>query len=252
MENQDLVNIFTHFSKEISEQISNAISAAGKTLSGIFEGFAEACEKLPLLTKKVIVELHSSGWYAYWVWEWGMSEVFELHEKILNGDVASIDDFMCSYINDSMERIQQILFERFPDRFRILKFAFDAHVRGEYALSIPVFLAQAEGMSVDILGKRLFSTENGAPKTLSVVSGIELDEIDDFFLDPLKTVGPINACEKDKDKFLVNFNRHEVLHGVTTDYDSGVNSYKAIALLKYLSGFVYDVAKNKRVRISNQ
>jgi hypothetical protein len=176
-----------------------------------------------------------------------MSEVIELHDKISTGDVASIDLFMCSYINDSMERIEQILSERFPARFRILKFAFDAHIRGEYALSIPVFLAQAEGISVDILGERFFSTVKGSPKTLSAVSTIALDEMDCFFLDPLKTVGPINASEKDKDKFLVNFNRHEILHGVTTNYDIEVNSCKAIALLKYLSGFVYDVAKNDKV-----
>lgn len=223
----------------ISAQFSNINKVISENLSSVVTGIREAFQKLPTLTKDVVLGLHASGWYAYWPWELGVSDVVELHDKITSGDFEYVDEFMCEYVNNAMPEIHKTIKLNFPERYRILKYAFDAHNRGEYALSIPVFLSQAEGISVDVLGKRLFSAKKGIPITSSVVSAIELDEMDSSFLEPLKTTGPINATESDKGKFIAWFNRHEVLHGVSTDYDTKINSYKSISLLHYLSGFVY-------------
>jgi hypothetical protein len=99
-------------------------------------------------------------------------------------------------------------------------------------------------------GTRFFSTKDKKPKTHFCVSRFVLDGLDKNFLEHLKEVSPLNVREDEINNFDVRFNRHEVLHGSSTDYDTEINSLKSIALLDFFSGFIYRV-KNDSVTDKN-
>jgi len=46
---------------------------------------------------------------------------------------------------------------------------------------------------------------------------------------------PISASQNERDDKFNELNRHQVLHGESTSYDSEINSLKAISLINYLA-----------------
>jgi hypothetical protein len=134
----------------------------------------DAYEKIPVLTKTVILKLHSLGWYSYWLWEWSGKDVLKINEMAVADNVAGIDQFMCEYIGSNIDSIQERLSSRYPARYRILESAFDAHREAKYALSIPVFLAQVEGLCVELFyfAIKLILLIHGQLVKLSIASGL--------------------------------------------------------------------------------
>ena len=47
--------------------------------------------------------------------------------------------------------------------------------------------------------------------------------------------------EQDIHKFNCHLNRHEILHGINTNYGIEINSLKVISLLKYISDLLTDL-----------
>jgi hypothetical protein len=60
---------------------------------------------------------------------------------------------MIEHYRATLNEIQKEAEDEFPNRRIILKKAFNAHRHGDYELSIPVMLAQADGIGEEIFGK---------------------------------------------------------------------------------------------------
>lgn len=128
----------------------------------------------------------------------------------------------------------------------ILRAAFGAHRRGEFELSVPVFLAQSDGVCLDLTGYHFFMRDRATqkPKSSVYVAARVGNEVSSAMLSPLTCVLPINAATKEREKTLQDkgltdwreLNRHMVLHGESLDYGTQVNSLKAISLINYFVG----------------
>lgn len=133
----------------------------------------------------------------------------------------------------------------FAARRRLLEMAREAHVRKEYALAIPIFLAQADGIAIDVFGDELYKVRRR--RRVREDFPPEFDFSFTFWTvvaDLLsRTVGlktPVPAG---------TFTRHVVLHGRSVDYDTPENSAKAILLLWYLQ-FMVEEEEKARVQAS--
>ncbi|GAH80009.1 unnamed protein product, partial [marine sediment metagenome] len=62
------------------------------------------------------------------------------------GNIDKVNQFMDIEITKMLNEIKEKLIARFPNRKDALESAFKAHRNEDYFLSIPVFLAQTEGM----------------------------------------------------------------------------------------------------------
>lgn len=179
-------------------------------------------------------------------------------------DFRSYEDlaFVADGITDDVER-QQIIEEAYAECYRelfpylsstILKkfplrsFAISpaaaAHVRGEYALSVPVFLSQAEGILRDVTASELFS-ERQSPVTKFAQQQRALIPVDDHWLNlsddavwaQLSGDLPIGWGPGLRRKNgYSGINRNTTLHGIDLNYASETNSLKAFSLLCHVAG----------------
>ena len=142
---------------------------------------------------------------------------------------------MTDLFREKLSSIECELVGLYPNRRQLLTEGFEAHRRGDYGLSILMFLAQADGISHDNLKKPVF-LKAGRDSLISVPTPQERDEILASFL-PLFREGhlPLWVSEKHRDGSFRGFNRHMVMHGESLDYNTEENSLKAISFLSWLA-----------------
>ncbi|HKV46332.1 MAG TPA: helix-turn-helix domain-containing protein [bacterium] len=133
----------------------------------------------------------------------------------------------------------------FAARRRLLEMAREAHLRKEYALAIPVFLAQADGIAIDVFGDELYK-----PRTRRRVRD-DLPAEFDFSLTFWTVVMDVLSRSVGLKRPVRpgTCTRHVVLHGRSLDYDTLENSAKAILLLCYLR-FVVEGEEKARAQAS--
>lgn len=132
----------------------------------------------------------------------------------------------------------------FPARAFAIAPAGAAHERGEYALSVPVFFSQAEGILRDITFSELFS-ERISPiskyarqqRALIPTGEHWLNLSDDAIWAQLSGDLPIGWGQKLRiDNSYTGLNRNTTLHGIDINYASEINSLKAFSLLCHIAG----------------
>lgn len=182
-------------------------------------------------------QLLQQGWYLpFHVNEATMNS---LVNDINNGNATSAEQYiMDTFDQGSLVELEKLT-TRFPTRAKAIIAAFDAHRRGEYYLSIPVFFAQTEGICKEIIGIPFFSVKKGKPITTSWASAREQDDYVNLLLKPLIEVGESRRIQEMGKPS--GANRHDVLHGDSLDYGTKVNSYKAFSLLTYIGGTIYEL-----------
>jgi len=127
------------------------------------------------------------------------------------------------------------------DRVSLIEKAIDHHLAGAYEASIPIILAQIDGMSRDLTGQSFFSKANSDPyiddKTLA---GMEenLPVVRSVFSEDLKESGSFGYVS-----------RHGVLHGRDLGYATRVNSTKTIVLVAALAEYFPRVADDAGARL---
>lgn len=200
-----------------------------KALAPLFESIAQSVESLPPKTQTALMTLANNGWYI----DPGLSipAIFRIAEAFTPEDVSEANDAMCGYSDNHLDQIEQRLSDQVPERARLLSAAFGAHRRGEYILSIPVLLAQADGICHKITGVQLYSR-------IKLASFLEKQGMSPFvrsMLSPITEPAPISANENERAEMIDIFNRHSILHGESTDYDNKLNSCRAISLVAYVA-----------------
>jgi len=199
-----------------------------------FHKILEINEKLPALTRDIGASLAKRGWYLSL--EMSLPSLNELLKLLSTGDTEQVERFMETYYSEQIPQIQKDLEKKLPGRAQLMASAFAAHRREEYNLSVPVFLAQADGICIQMIGKTLFSTSNGKPRTAQFVENMATyDTIMAALLEPLRISTPISASTKELDSIDSILNRHAILHGISTAYGTLSNSLKAISLVHYLA-----------------
>lgn len=156
-----------------------------------------------------------------------------------------IEENFSNYYRDNMDWLGRVVVESISDRAFAIGPALSAHSRGEYVLSIPVFLSQAEGILRDMTSAELFTrAQNVSGFAQAKRTAIKLDDTwlsfsDDSFWAQLSGDLPIGWGPKQRtDNKYTGFNRNTTLHGIDKDYATEINSLKAFSLLCHITGLL--------------
>jgi hypothetical protein len=228
------------FLESLNKNAQTMFTAVNRAMENAREAmaiFVHSIQEIPESTKL----LAENGWYM--PFDFHPVIVNRMAENIREGNVELADIEMVRFLDEELSNIQKHIIERFPKREKAIVGAMEAHKKGEYYLSIPVFFAQIEGICKELVGIRFFKIRKDDPKTSLWVSNFESDSILRLLLEPLITIGPIRSTQDENNP--LGINRHDVLHGDCTDYgDTKLNSYKVLSLLNYVSDTVYEAKKH--------
>jgi hypothetical protein len=125
--------------------------------------------------------LASRGWYIDG--ELPSNIAKPIIESVTHNAESSIDSYFVNHFSQQIDKIQENLCSNFPSRAKALNEAFAAHRAAQYFLSIPVFLAQADGICAEKLGGKLFYKQDDVAKYLK---GLHLDAWLDVYLSVLQ------------------------------------------------------------------
>ncbi|NOY43103.1 MAG: hypothetical protein GXP26_14885 [Planctomycetes bacterium] len=160
------------------------------------------------------------------------------------GHEADIEAFMVDHVRSTLTEIENSAFTAWPNRKPILEDAFSAHRSGQYSLSIPCLLAQADGMAFDILDAFAFTNHSGnisaktrqlidsdipSYSTMSSYVGILLEDA------AMRDRTGVRDEKRDLGAPMSPLNRHGVMHGIDTDYPNEANSLRVVSLIGLLA-----------------
>ena len=152
----------------------------------------------------------------------------------VNQQPMIVDEIMTTYVRDRISEIENELITRHDSRGQLIVEAFQAHRMGWYGLSIPAFMIQSDGICYDLLGSNLF-VSHGRRDILSAFDADPLTSsitlIQHLLDDPI----PLWMTARQRAQDFDELNRHLVLHGISTTYNTEVFSLKAMAFLSWLS-----------------
>ena len=200
----------------------------------------DAILHLPEPTRDGVVRLAKQGWFL----DLGMAvkDMIELEELLEQGKVDEAESQLTAHFRASLSRIESDLNRLYPKRARFVSAARRAHEAGDFALSIPLLLAQADGTCRDAIGVQLFKRKQskGAkemkvePATADYAKSVGVDSFNAALLAPLAETLPISAVPDERGEGFNQLNRHQVMHGESVEYDTEINGLRAWSLLNYV------------------
>jgi hypothetical protein len=221
---------------KLADMSDNLQKVMQKMVIPVLDDLKKSFQELPEHIQEVLLLLGENGWYLDF--EIDLTFLWNLRDILDEGNIAKAEDALIEHYERRAVEIEKILLNKFPHRANILKATFGAHQRGEYYLSIPVFLAQTDGICKEVFGQYLFIKSNGRPQIAMYVNQIVANNLTAVLLSPLAETLPINASERERPTNFTGLNRHMVLHGESLDYGNKINSLKAISLINYISQVV--------------
>lgn len=245
MANPEFSNITEHL-KLIQNQMSQAIERAYQAFQSskpsyelISKQFKMSMELLPENLKTMA----NNGWFVSM--HMTPCEINYVGSLIQKGHYRKADKYMVEMVTNNLDLFKRDIFERHPNRAKILKIAFLNHKKRDYVSSIPIFLYQTDGIWYDSYKQRIYRSCKGQPVIGDEIRKLDQESFQAILIQPLLKQTLITASENRKNEFRGNLNRHEVLHGVSLDYASRINSCKVISWIVYISELTEIGKENK-------
>lgn len=207
-------------------------SKNGAQIAVAFRNLHENLANLPNDIQTVSKSLAERGWYIDHGFP--VAHVRPILECFESGFEAKVDGHLSAYYRKALPDLEDRLVDAYPSRARALGQAFCALRCGQQYLAIPVLLAQADGICLDIFGGKLFQKKNGRPQVAERLDSLKLEDASGMFLSVLKLPGGICASEKFREEFPNCLNRHEILHGLDCTYGTELNGWKALSLVSFI------------------
>lgn len=217
----------------IAQQAIDLQKAVQASISSAFVDLRKTFQQLPARTKDALLLLGQHGWYLDL--EMSLPSVWDLKNALTKGDNIEAETALVAYFESRLSTIEESISAKFPHRSHLIHAAFDAHRRNEYDLSIPVLLAQADGICKETVNEYLFLKHDKKPRTAIYVAQFTSDTYMAALLSPLAETLPIDASGNERPRGFVALNRHTVLHGDSLDYGTKINSLKSISLVNYVA-----------------
>jgi len=211
--------------------------------------FKQAFEvDLPNQYKVLFDELAIAGWYI----DYSLAPQTLANLILLDYENKSnLNQYLIHYFRKETNSICKKIQKLYPIRKKIITSAFKAHKRKEYELSIPVFLAQIDGICYDLIEKDFFSisprSERHKEQPKHWVTDQQFNNFKSSILEPLTKNDYLSVQIKNRHLYPFALNRNEVLHGRSIDYATETNSLKAISLLNYISVIVADIKYDRDI-----
>lgn len=247
-----LSDVFQRFGKWIEEVSKKHSSLISQIPSVDWEEVSKRLDEMPDRSKKTMDTASAQGWFFNW--QGSLQTVLGLIDAIeaAEDNQSQIDTILKEHYIEHFDFYAGQLSEAHPERKAVIDAAVLAHkTLGDagYSLSIPVFLAQADGVLSEVcetsmaMGKPRKKGESGI-KGLEWIKGkIGSDPEANSLLSPLfdlhesnllKSEGERNT-EFEKTGIAFNaLNRHQILHGEVSNYGSELNSLKAFSFLAFV------------------
>ena len=199
------------------------------------ESFCRFANEQPERDRKALQRLGEGGWFFDPEMPIILLQILVL---LFDQHPNKMAEWLRDFFRKRLDVIEGKLIDSYPHRGHIFRQAFEAHREGKYGLSVPVFLTQADGIFWERTpeNQSLFISMQRKTASSKYSSQISHRYIE-IWLHPLFILLPLwmNKSERDdRSESFVGLNRHQVLHGVSVDYDTEQNSLKAISLLSYL------------------
>lgn len=224
----------------------------GQLAKSAQDSFDARMKVYPALEKEIL-PLAKRGWFVSNFF--GLSELDLLAQEAGTVSADELDLLVARlYREDIADHVDSIL-SHYPERTFLLRPAVEAHLRGEYGISIPMFFILTDGICFERAPKKyLFqgsgdkhissrakseltalqdtSDENSIMGFFALVSGIMWASISEKL--------PIAYNEGARDQFQYDgLNRHTILHGIADQsYATEENSLKAFSLLSCIAGLL--------------
>lgn len=168
----------------------------------------------------------NSGWYI--PFDLMVKDVSVLVNQFENNENKKADKFLIKHFKNNFKLIKNKLIDSFPERTNILLEAFSAHGKKMFFSSTILFLSQADGITENniFMGKnfREFSKKN------------EEHPLVNLFKE--KNPLTIHFHKNNQNKYSSDYlNRNGVMHGLSNNYGSEINSFKALSFLWFVSNF---------------
>ncbi len=221
------------FIKTFGEAVLDFFDAHGDVLVDVASKMIDVQKKLP----QANYELSKYGWYVDF--DFLPASSIKLTQKISEGRIDVVDRWFFSYFKpQKLDIIEQRLIKNYPNRKNIFKASFNHHRNFDYISSITLLLTQIDGIFNDKTGMKYFTKD----KDLGIDRfNLTKYGITELLITPLKEFTSINASEKYIDNYPIRLNRHEILHGINTDFGTEINSLKIISLVNFMDEFLTQV-----------
>jgi len=240
---QGLLRMIAGFARVYADMVGFA-----KTLHGHFDARMEVYPEL----RRRALALARKGWFLSRYFR--IQQLDEVARQAADADLQGLEKVVFGLYRESIVEHLDAIVEEYPDRAFALRPAVDAHLRGEYALSVPIFFAQADGICSREADRYLFSGK--APERVAHLAQIELAAMDASparnsivsfyaFLTAIMWTSisenlPIayNPADREKHTY-TGLNRNTVLHGIALgEYATEENSLKAFSLLSCIAALM--------------
>lgn len=231
----------SEFLRSVSRPVLEVVNVVrSPEMQDLIKRAQEAFARLPAAMRNTLYTLGMNGWYPDD--EMDMAQLVDYANGFDAGEEERTNEVLCQHFEARRDAIIDDLVAMAPTREPFLRRALEAHCERKYELSIPVFLAQADGMWQDFTKAdketRLYSRKKGhEPRTAKWVKAVKRDDLDEAFLYPLVAPLPISAADEEvvRKGALV---RHRVLHGTDLDYPTRLNSCRALSHLGYVGSVI--------------
>lgn len=201
---------------------------------------------LPADWSTVEPALARRGWYPSL--EVDLDWYNNIAELVKEGRLQQLDGRMAEVARYHVSLVRELARECYLDRYELISDGLEAHEQGKYSLSIPVMLAQADGICFEFLGSQLYSKESRLPRTRAKVRQkirelplTDYERDSDIFLHIVLDLlhrgtsimdgTKVRQAERLKDSTYGPLNRHGVMHGTETDYTTEENSLRAVMIV---------------------
>lgn len=218
----------------VSQEHIGRVAAIIEQDNAVLQQLSQMVEEWPSQEQRLVaafVTLAEAGWY--WDLETPSRIPVYLADALGDGDTDAVLDGIAAYFRERVASIEAKIIARYPRRRGPLTDAFDAHREGRYNLSVPVFLAQADGIWWEEFSEPVFSERGrrllGDGKSKDWDFGIDV-----MFSRLFRKSAPLWKSASVREPDFKELNRHQVLHGEVSDYGTECNSLKAISFLAFV------------------
>jgi hypothetical protein len=208
---------------------------AGKILKDVYREMTSKANyfgyaRYHLRGLKMMVEL---GWFVWPTAPGAMGKTLWEAHTVDGFSLDAISDWIAQQVEADSEHIFSAAFEMWPERMRFLESAKRRFLEEDWAAFLPLALAQADGMSKQVFADKSqlfhdasFKKRRAAQRKWRKANFPQLQAL--FY--------SIQYGEKTKwHQPFQGATRHDVLHGLSLDYDTKRNSLQVLALLGYMS-----------------
>jgi hypothetical protein len=246
----DGLAVFQTYATELATHLAALHTDATELApSSSLAALTQRLDELPTKSKKAMILASSKGWF--FGWPESLPELMAVIEKLAAIREPDVDEFMGQHYRNHLQPLTDELVGRHPNRASVIKAAVKAHNEfgtDGYFLSIPVFIAQADGLLTEIAGVKSAmmkasrnTQELQASKALREKLGTDQESLALIHpilimhkLDFMKSASERGRAVRTPGESFTALNRHQVMHGESWDYGTEINSLKAFSFLAFV------------------